>query len=42
VPSAFVAVGLFGGGVALGSWLGKQSAHRELAARRALSVLGRR
>jgi HAD superfamily hydrolase (TIGR01490 family) len=25
IPSAFVAVGLFGGGVALGSWLGKRS-----------------
>jgi HAD superfamily hydrolase (TIGR01490 family) len=39
IPSAFVAAGLFGGGVALGSWLGKRGSQRELsAARRLLSV----
>ncbi len=34
IPSAFVAAGLFGGGAALGRWLGKRSAQRELALRR--------
>jgi HAD superfamily hydrolase (TIGR01490 family) len=34
IPSAFVAVGLFGGGVAIGSWLGKRSLEHELASRR--------
>jgi HAD superfamily hydrolase (TIGR01490 family) len=42
IPSAVAAAGLFGGGVALGSWLGRRGAQREQAARRALSVLGRR
>ena len=42
IPSAFVAAGLFGGGVALGSWLGRRATQREIAARRPLSVLAAR
>lgn len=42
IPSAFAAAGLFGGGVALGSWLGRRAAQREQTARRAISVLSRR
>jgi hypothetical protein len=42
IPSAFAAAGLFGGGVALGSWLGRRAAQREQAARRAIPVLSRR
>lgn len=34
IPSAFVAVGLVGGGVAVGSWLGRRAAYREIAAQR--------
>jgi len=30
VPSALLGLGLFGGGVALGAWLGRRSAHAEL------------
>jgi HAD superfamily hydrolase (TIGR01490 family) len=31
IPSAFAAAGLFGGGAALGHWLGKRSAQRDMA-----------
>ena len=36
VPSAFAAAGLFGGGIALGSWLGHRSAEAAHVRRRAL------
>ena len=42
IPSAFAAAGLFGGGVALGSWLGRRSAQHEYASRGPLSAIGRR
>jgi hypothetical protein len=29
IPSAFVAIGLFGGGAAIGSWLGRRAVYRE-------------
>ncbi len=34
IPSAFVAVGLFGGGVAFGSWLGRRAVYREISTNR--------
>jgi HAD superfamily hydrolase (TIGR01490 family) len=37
IPSAFVAAGLFGGGVAVGSWMGSRRAQRELASRSAFA-----
>lgn len=41
IPSAFVAAGLFGGGVALGSWLGKRTPLRDQSSRGPLAVLRR-
>jgi HAD superfamily hydrolase (TIGR01490 family) len=42
IPSAFVAAGLFGGGMAVGSWLGQRHAKREFAERHALARALRR
>jgi HAD superfamily hydrolase (TIGR01490 family) len=41
IPSAFAAAGLFGGGVALGSWLGKRATVRDPSPRRSLVALRR-